>query len=250
MTVRSQTSLWMVGLDDGIARWRRVADGIRALAAEAREDGALLPSETALAERFAVNRHTVRRAVAALAAEGLVRTERGRGTFVCRFPARLPYPIGQRTRFSENIGRLSLEPSGRLIRATIEAADRKVADALGVPIGSAVHRMETLHVADAVPLSIATNWFSAARFPTIVAAYAETGSITKALQACGLSDYRRKETRVMAERPSQSDVAHLACGEDAIVLVTEFVNIDMDDQPIEYSRTRFVADRIELVVTA
>ena len=49
--------------DDGITRWRRVADGIRAAVA----DGSVadrLPPEGELAQRFGVNRHTVRRAIA------------------------------------------------------------------------------------------------------------------------------------------------------------------------------------------
>lgn len=236
--------------DDGIARWRRVADGIRAIAADTAGTEGLLPSEGVLAERFRVNRHTVRRALAALAAEGLVRAERGRGTFFVSPPQRLPYPIGTRTRFSENIGRLSREPAGRLIHASIEAADPKVAEALGLKVGASVHRMETLHVADGVPLSIATNWFSAARFPDIVTAYAETGSITKALAAGGLPDYRRKQTRLTADRPSPADIAHLACAADAIVLAAESINVDPDGKPVEYARTRFAADRIEIVVSS
>ncbi len=241
---------WMQPNDDGIARWRRVADGIRAMATEGGESAGLLPSEAVLAERFGVNRHTVRRAIAALAAEGLVRAERGRGTFLLRKPARLPYPIGSRTRFSENISRLSREPAGRLIHATIEGAEGKVASALQLRAGAPVHRMETLHVADGVPLSIATNWFCAARFPSVVTAYAETGSITKALAAAGLADYSRKETRVTADRPSPADIGHLLCAADAIVLVSESINVDPAGLPVEYARTRFAADRLELVITS
>ncbi len=48
---------------------------------------------------MAVNRHTVRRAMAELAVRGLVRTERGSGTFVKT--DKLDYRIGRRTRFSE-----------------------------------------------------------------------------------------------------------------------------------------------------
>jgi GntR family phosphonate transport system transcriptional regulator len=233
--------------DDGIARWRRVADAIRALALEGGGAGNRLPSEAELATRFGVNRHTVRRALAVLAADGLVRSERGRGTFFRKIPERLPYAIGSRTRFSENISSQSREPAGRLIRSTTEVADKKVADALGLSVGATVHRMETLHVADGVPLSVATSWFSADRFPRIVPAYAETGSVTKALAAHGLDDYRRRETRVRAKKITPQDAEHLGCAADAAVVVAEAINVDGGGRPVQFSRTRFAADRIELV---
>ena len=58
--------------------------------------GAQLPAESALAARFGVNRHTVRRALGVLAEGGLVRTTQGRGSFVEQGP--IAYPIGPRTR--------------------------------------------------------------------------------------------------------------------------------------------------------
>lgn len=44
--------------------------------------GVQLPSETSLAEEFGVSRPVIREAISRLSAEGLVRAERGRGTFV------------------------------------------------------------------------------------------------------------------------------------------------------------------------
>lgn len=237
----------MIGGEEGIARWRSVADGIRALIADAAGAMEKLPVEAELAERFQVNRHTVRRAIAALQAEGLVRAERGRGTFVDRLPQRLSYPVGARTRFSENITSQSRQPAGRLIASRRETADARIAAALRLRPGAPVHRLETLNVADGVPLSMATSWFPAERFPGIVAAYAESGSITKALAAEGVADYRRQETRITAMRVSAADAEHLACPRDAVVLVTDSVNLDTADAPIQFSRSRFLADRIEFV---
>ncbi|MEJ0097132.1 MAG: GntR family transcriptional regulator [Bauldia sp.] len=74
----------------GVSAWRQIADRIAADIGGGRfAPGAQLPVEAKLAEAFAVNRHTVRRALAALAADGLVRATQGRGTFVEAKP--LPY---------------------------------------------------------------------------------------------------------------------------------------------------------------
>ena len=75
----------------GVALWRQVADGIERGIADGRfAAGEKLPGETEIAETYRVNRHTVRRALATLAERGLVRAERGSGTYV--EAPRLAYP--------------------------------------------------------------------------------------------------------------------------------------------------------------
>lgn len=248
MTARVRgTENGLNGTDEGVTRWRRVADRIRAAIGEgAIEDR--LPPETELAERYGVNRHTVRRAIQSLAADGLLRVERGRGTFVNAPTRRLAYPIGPRTRFSENVLAQGLTPGGRLIRADAARADASLAALLDCAVGAPLHRLETLSVASGVPLSIATSHFSAERFPGIVRAYAETGSVTEALKMEGLADYRRRETRVIAERVHPLDADHLATSPDSIVLVSTAIDVDSEDRPVQVIRTRFHADRMELVL--
>lgn len=233
-------------MDDGIARWRRVADGIRSAIADGRITD-ILPPETELAAQYSVNRHTVRRAIAALSADGLLRAERGRGTFVNAAPPRIVYPVGERTRFSENMMRQSLEPSGRLVHAEIVPADAATAALMECRSGAPLHRLERLSVANGAPLSRSTSYFSAERFPGIIAAYAETGSVTAALKRFGLTDYRRRETRISAERVSMGDAELLNCAADSIVIVSKAIDVDLDDRPVQAIRTQFLADRMELV---
>jgi len=110
----------------GVALWRQVADGIERGIAEGRfAAGERLPGETEIAETYRVNRHTVRRALATLAERGLVRAERGSGTYV--ETQRLAYPLRSRTRFSEIVGAGGREPRGQLIDACGEAASRELA---------------------------------------------------------------------------------------------------------------------------
>ncbi len=76
--------------------------------------GQKLPPERQLAELHGVSRHTIRLALSALQAEGLVEIVHGRGLFVAEHV--IPLTIGPRTRFSENMRRLNLKGAARIPR--------------------------------------------------------------------------------------------------------------------------------------
>ncbi|MCE7026522.1 phosphonate metabolism transcriptional regulator PhnF [Jiella sp. CBK1P-4] len=230
----------------GIARWRQIADSLRADIAEGRLAGAL-PSEMRLAERFAVNRHTVRRAIAALSEEGLVTAARGRGTFVAPRPGRIAYPVGPRSRFSENIGAASREPGGSMVGATREPASAEIAGLLGCGIAAPLTRLELLRVADGAPVIVSTLWFEEARVPGMVAGFAETGSISRALETLGLSGCRRLWTRVSAIAADAHDAERLHCPLATPLIQTTSLTAAVSGEPVQYARSRFLGSRFELL---
>src|SRR5437660_7878656 len=119
----------------GVALGRRVADSLEhGITAGIYPSGEKLPAETEIAESYKVNRHTVRRALATLAERGLVRAERGSGTYVEAQP--IPYPLRSRTRFSEIVGAGGREPRGQLIDASEQIATRELARQLGLKAGA------------------------------------------------------------------------------------------------------------------
>lgn len=231
---------------NGIALWRQIADQIR-FAIGTGEFAEKLPPEVTLAERFGVNRHTVRGAIAALVQEGVLRAEQGRGTFI-EERKRFAYPIGVRTRFSEGLKDQARERRGSLLGHSIEPADARIIDALGLAAGAMVLRLETLSQADGRPVSRATSFFDAARFEGLEAAYAASGSITAAFGEFGVTDYFRRSTRVSARHATALDLADLRLSPGAIVLVTTYINVDLQDVPVQYAETRFAADLVELSV--
>lgn len=236
----------MIERRSGVALWRQIADRVRQLASSGEFDGTgRLPPEIALAERFGVNRHTVRSAIALLVQEGVLRTEQGRGTFIETLP-RLTYPIGARTRFSEGLAGQAHERRGVLVSHTIEPAGREAAAALGVAEGAPLVRLDTRSEADGRPVSRASSWFNAARFTGIEDYFATSGSVTAALKAFGIDDYIRQTTTVTARLADSEDLATLRLSPGSVVLVAEAVNADMAGEPIQYSRTHFAADRVEL----
>lgn len=232
----------------GVALWRRIVDAIRLdIVGGKLATGDRLPTEAILAQRFSANRHTVRRALAVLAEEGVVGAEQGRGTFV-RNAQRLSYPIGRRTRFSEGLAGQASVIGVQLLSSRIENASAATATALDVKAGAKVVRMETLSLADGRPLSRATTRLSYRAFPDFVTRFAEHPSFTRAFASYGIADYSRASTRISARHADVEETKLLALTPGAILLVSEGVDVDSAGNPISYALSRFPAERMELVV--
>ncbi|WP_245426188.1 phosphonate metabolism transcriptional regulator PhnF [Mesorhizobium sp. WSM3862] len=235
---------------NGVSLWRQIADKIlQGIASGDFTENAALPPEVALAERYGVNRHTVRSAIAALVQEGVLKAEQGRGTFVLS-RKRLSYPIGARTRFSSGLQGQTTERHIALLSSSTEPASRRIAEALSIARGSSVIRLETRGEADGHPVSRATTWFDAKRFAGIETAMAETGSITASLMRFGINDYLRRSTVLSARHADADDLVDLELQPGAIVLVTIAINVTMDGQPIQFAESRFPAERVELKLSA
>jgi GntR family phosphonate transport system transcriptional regulator len=232
---------------EGIALWRQIQRALEAEIAGGRhQPGARLPTEAELSARFAVNRHTVRRAMEELEARGLVRIEQGRGSFVAEDV--VDYQLGPRTRFSENIRRQNREPAGRILRIAEVQAEAGLAEALNIRRGRAVILVERLGTVDGRPVVLGTHHFPAARFPQLPELLAQNHSITAALAACGVPDYRRRVTRITARLPTPEEAELLQQSRSRPVLVAEAVNTDPDGAVVEVAHGRYAAGRVQLVV--
>lgn len=245
----SDGRMTLVERGEGVAAWRQIANQLEADISFGRlAPGTRLPIETDLAARFEVNRHTVRRALAELSARGLIRATQGRGTFVEKKP--LAYPIGMRTRFSEIVSMAGREAGGRLLGAAETAADDETAERLRIAPAAGVVRLETLRSADDVPISMGTGYFPLPRFARIADEYSRLGTITKALEGCGVADYLRAETRVSARAATSDEARHLDLRPGRIVLTVDSTNIDAEGTPIQFTRAVFAAERTELVINS
>jgi len=237
----------MQDITSGVALWRQVADGIeRGIADGTYAAGEKLPAEMEIAETYRVNRHTVRRALAALAERGLVRPERGSGTYV--EAARLAYPLRSRTRFSEIVGAGGREPRSQLIGATEEAAARELAKLLGLKAGAPLIRIEALRLADRAPICVSTTWLSAELFPGAGEVFARVHSMTKLLEHYGIRDYRRGSSRITAGIVDATDAVRLDLALGRPILVVDATDVDPEGKPLVTKHSRFAAERVEFLV--
>lgn len=231
----------------GVALWRQIASVLEAdISGGKRQPGERLPTEAVLTERFAVNRHTVRRALEELEARGIIRVEQGRGAFVAEDV--LDYPLGPRTRFSEIIRRQNREAAGRILQIAEIPADAQVAAGLRMRRGKAVLRVARLCLANGRPVALGLHHFPLPRFVALAESLAQQASITVALAVCGVPDYRRQSTRVTARLPTPEESKHLLQSRSRPVLVAEALNTDPEGTPVDWTLTCYAAARVQLVM--
>lgn len=229
--------------------WKAIADALRSDMAEGRyAAGDKLPTEAALAERFGVNRHTVRHGLSALVDQGLVRTRRGAGAFVAATPT--DYPIGTRVRFHENLIAAGRRPDKRALQIEDRVATTGEANALDIAAGDAICAYQGLSLADGQPIAVFESLFPLARLTGIREALGKTSSVTEALGQIGIADYTRQSTRLTAVRASATQALHLQVTEGDPLLKSSGVNVDDTGTPVEFGRTWFVGDRVTLTLDA
>lgn len=229
-------------------RWRVVATALRAdLRRGDIGAGARLPPEATLATRFGVSRFTIRRALSDLEQDGLLRVEHGRGIFAS--DDLFPYPIGERTRFTQALRDAALTPGRRVLGETIVTADAAAARALGVAPGDDLVLVETLGEADGRAISFGRTMLPPG-FKGIGDMVARTASWTAALGAFGVTDYARKTTEIIARPPTRREVDLLRISRPQPVLELRKIDIDARGNAVSYGIASFAAHRVKLVVEA
>ena len=227
--------------------WQAIADALRSDLAEGKyAPGDKLPTEAGLAERFGVNRHTVRHGISALVEEGLIRTRRGSGAFVAATPT--DYPIGQRVRFHENLIAAGRRPDKRVLQVEVRSATTGEAKALEIAPGDPVCAYHGLSLADGQPIAVFESLFPLGRLTGIDEALNQTSSVTEALRLVGISDYTRASTRLTAVRATATHALHLQLSEGDPLLKSSGVNVDHAGMAVEFGRTWFAGDRVTLTL--
>src|ERR1700753_3043065 len=111
-----------------------------------------LPSEHELAERFRVNRHTARQALAGLVQRGIVFKRKGGGSYLV--PGVIDYEIGERTRFSTNIALQGREPSRTLLEVSERPVHGRARAALAMGGAEIAVFIQNIGEADGIPISL------------------------------------------------------------------------------------------------
>ncbi|MEJ5219258.1 phosphonate metabolism transcriptional regulator PhnF [Cognatishimia sp. D5M38] len=227
--------------------WQAISNALREDMAEGRyRPGDKLPTEAELAERFGVNRHTIRHAISVLVEDGLVRTRRGSGAFVKGAPT--DYPIGKRVRYHQNLRAAGRAPSKKVLHVETRPATAKEAARLDLEAGALITLRHSVSYGDHQAIALSISEFPEARLPGIGELMRRESSVTKALELAGIQDYTRASTRVRATLANATQALHLELREGAPLIYTTSMSVDQHGQKVEFGRTWFAGDRVTLTL--
>jgi GntR family transcriptional regulator len=206
-----------------------------------------LPGESALCAHFAVSRTTVRQALAELESEGLVRREKGRGTFVAE-PRTSAWLLQSAHGFHEEGVRAGHSVTSRVLRKEVGPLPLWAADALGLPTESEGVTVERLRWVDGRLVMYVVNHLPPELAATVLAADLESGSLYQVLEEReALSVFGG--ARVVEAVPAEGELAGLLeIDAGAPILFVESVSWGEDQRRFECYRAWHRADRTKIQV--
>ncbi|MGN6127751.1 MAG: GntR family transcriptional regulator [Humibacter sp.] len=224
--------------------WMQAVDSLREqVASGALQAGMRLPPERELCQRLGISRVTLRKALARLVEEGVVRSSHGRGWYIAGDDGH-EWPNSLES-FSETAARMGLVPSSQVLEATSFPAGIDDAERLAIAPGTAVFRLERVRLLSEVPIAVDRSLIPLALIPDAEAVDFRTESLYETLVEAGL-DLAHAETTIEA-RPATDDVAqYLGVSIGQPTLVMHQLVRTRTDRPILSSTIRYAGDRYRL----
>jgi DNA-binding GntR family transcriptional regulator len=208
--------------------------------------GDRVPTERDLASRYGCSLITVRRALSELAREQRLERTRGKGTFVLR--PRIDRDLAGTMSFTEEMQLRGLDPQTRLIGARPESAGERIAQALGLQVGSPILSLERLRAAGGEPLLLEQVHLPAERFPGLLASDLEHNSLYDILtERYGTRITRARETLEPVLLPGR-EARLLGQSPRSLALLVEGIAFGSAGEPIEFGRTYVRGDRTRYYV--
>lgn len=204
------------------------------------QSGALLPSERELIERYGTTKSTAGKAIALLQAEGLVRTETGRGTFVQDIPKvkrvrRIPpRGAGSGSSFAEGMRKAGLDPDTKLVQAELIRPPAEVAQRLDLADGDQALIRKRHMFADGRPVQLASSYIPLSVAGGVDLAFPDTGptGIYERLAERGHRVTRFVE-EIESRRPSTEEADFLRISRSQYVLEVTRMTCDPAGRTLE-----------------
>ncbi len=209
------------------------------------EPGETIATESELEKRFGVSRITVRKAMDALTAEGVLVRQQGRGTFV-REP-KLTHELNNITSWTEQLKALGYEPGTTHVECETTDPPMRIARMLKLRAERVV-RLRRLRLADGEPVSIMINYLPERMIPGLVDSGMERESLYEQLEErYGLAPAEAVDT-VETRKATEQEAELLKIQPWTPVISVTRVSYLADGSPLEVALATSRGDRYQYKV--
>ncbi len=206
--------------------------------------GDKLPSEVEIANALGVSRMTLRQALSAIEAKGLIDRRRGRfgGNFVAA--PRFEFDHASLPGFTEQMRRIHVEAGATVLRATTHQPAADVRQALGLARGAQVHEILRARSANSEPIVLEEAYLPAEVFPGLLAADL-TGSLYALMRDYDASPCSAdEELEATQANDEQAEILGVPAGSPLLLITrTSFAE---DGVAVEFSRDYHRSDRTRI----
>lgn len=244
--------------------YQQIAEDLRAqIESGVLEQGAQLPTELELRDKYASSRNTIRDAIKRLTSQGLVETRPGQGTFVTRevdpFVTVLTSDVRTEGGAAEGTSYLSevhesarREPSKTTPKVEIQAPSAEVSRRLRVaPHTQVVSRHESRFI-DRIPWSLQTSFYpmdfitkGATRL--LMAENIKEGAVRYMADTIGIREVGHRDW-ITARVPDTTEQSFFGLAHDATVFEIFRTGFDQTGTPLRVTVTVWPADRNQFIV--
>jgi GntR family transcriptional regulator len=208
--------------------------------------GDQLPTQNELGAQYEMSHMTVRRALDELIKEGVIRSVRGKGLYVTS--QTLATDIGSLFGFDEQILRLGMTPSKRILCAEIIPASTVLAQMLKVEVGIPLVSLERLLLANNTPVALIVAYLPHHLCPGMISHDLEKGSMFATLRQVYGLQLSGAVSIVQTVLASKEQANLLQIQRPAALLSREQLTYLSDGTIIEFSRSFLRGDNYHIRV--
>lgn len=207
------------------------------------KSGEKLPSEVELSTICQVHRNTLRQAIADLVSQGILRKEKGFGTFVTSGgPVSVKHSLKQISSFKDDLTEIGIKEKTILLKTEIVESPDSVAERLFLGPGGKVVMVRRLRTGDGIPLIYEESYLPCDMFQGITEMDL-TGSMYKLITRKFNTVLERSEQAIMAVTLNKKIARHLTLPEHSAGLFMESVTYNDNNIPIEVLFSYYRGDK-------
>lgn len=234
----------VVDLSNPIPKYIQISAWLKELIQTGRyKKGEKLPSEIELSKTCDVNRNTLRQAIAELVSAGILRKEKGMGTFVSSsIPLALKHKLKSISSFRDDLREIGINDDTKVLKKSIEDAKNHIAKTLLLGANHKVIVIRRLRAGNDVPFIYEESYLPGDMFRQIMDMDL-TGSMYKLLSERFNIVLARCEQTIRAINLKGKIARILKLPENSAGIFMESVTFDQNSIPVEVLYSYYRGDK-------